>query len=257
MQIGTNKEAINIAYSFFRANIGISLGIVTIMAVAIILQTLPTIGSIFAIIYAILTLSIQIYIGRSVWSIDTPKDIKDIASNANIKDILLSAYSEAIGATMGFLLITILFMMLFGYIISQTIDLELLQKAISANNVEAVSDMLFKAFTSPAMIIFFIIVLLFTYLVPAVIGRVMVSESAGEAFVASMGFFHPTVWKRVFTNGSYAKIVTIWSLILFVAFMILSILFSSLILLPLGFVVLYMLLLYNAVIYAFAYNTIE
>jgi len=270
MQKLGNKEAINLAIAFFKGNIALSLGALAILIVVGLFKLIPIVGIFFAILYPILTFSIQIYVGKIANEIDSENQMLRISSQSRLKELLFRYIDIATGGFLGSLIVVFFIFFLMGLAINlsfdtsmlQTSDIQALYNSINGGVAIENSDLQnFYASINPdvamvALAIFLSIVMWFGYLMPGVFGEIILANSFRDAFKKSLYFFYPKFWAKTL-NGNYFVLIFIWSLIVFLAGILTSFLFISLILIPIALIVLYCISLYNAIVYIFAVKTFE
>ena len=101
-----------------------------------------------------------------------------------------------------------------------------------------------------------IFLLWLSYLMPGVMGRVILSENFGEALRRTFLLFSPSFWKSTF-NKEYFILVLVWSIVVFVVGLVSSWLFVSIFLSPVALILLYGVALYNAAVYVFAAQSLR
>jgi hypothetical protein len=250
-----NREAMTLALNFFKGNISLSLGAIVILIAVALLRFVPLLGIVFAIAYPVLSFSLQIYLARQIpdsGETDEKNEIGRIASETKLHDYFLRYIDIAAGGFAGFFMILLLLMMLFMAMIGGSVDMQ----TVSGSDMEAFAASISTSGTLGTLSLFLILSMVLGYLLPGVMGEVLLAESFGDAFKKSWKLFSPSYWKRTL-NGDYFMLVLIWSAIVFVAALILSWLAVSIILLPVALIGIYCLSLYNAVIYVFAHRYLD
>jgi hypothetical protein len=242
-----NKEALQIASNFIKGNITLSLGALAVLITIALLKMAPLIGVIFAFVYPILSFAIQIYVAREVPSLQRPEDMAKVAQRTRLGDLLSRHLDIAAGGFLGFFLILMLFGVLFTVVMGFSIDIQTLQ----SGNMEAISAAIYTSGALVSLLLFLMIGLWLSYLMPGVMGEVVMAENFADAFRKSFLLFSPSFWKRTFSKA-YFVLILIWSMIVFVAALLFSWIAVSIILLPFALIGVYYLSLYNAVIYVFA-----
>jgi len=248
----SNKEAIAIASNFFKGNVALSLAAIGILITIALLKMVPVIGIVFAFAYPILSFAIQIYVGREVPDLPNAEAMADVAGRTKLSDLFTRHIDLAAGGFLGFFLILMLFSMLMMGLLSASVDLETL-------NTGDMQAMLASISTSGALGSLIFILLLgmwLGYLMPGVMGEVILAENFNAAFKKSFLLFSPSFWKRTFSK-EYFILIMIWSVIVFFGAVIFSWLAASILLLPVALVGIYFLSLYNAVIYVFARESLK
>ena len=252
MSHGGNKEALQIASGFFKGNIALSLGAIAILLTIALLKLVPIIGVVFAFAYPILSFAIQIYVAREVPGLRDPEEMAAVAQRTKLGDLFTRHLDVAAGGFLGFMLILMALLMLFFALFSASVDLQTLQ----SGNEQAIIAALSTSGALGTILFFLVLAMWLGYLMPGVMGEVLLAENFIEAFRKSFLLFSPGFWKRTFTK-EYFLLIMIWSVIVFVGAMILSWIAVSIILLPVALIGAYYLSLYNAVVYVFARESLR
>ncbi len=249
----SNKEAINIAINFFKGNINLSLITLTILAILSLLKVIPFIGLISSLLYSILGFSIQIYLIHQISNINRSEEMREIALQTRLKDMLTNYLDVATGGFLGIFFIFILLGTLFIAFLSTQMNLN----TLSNSNIQLFIQTFNNLPNSLIISLTLLVIMSFLgYIFPAVIGEMMMAKDFKEAFNKTFLLFKPNFWQRTFTK-SYFKLIMLWTGILFVAVIIISLLSKMLLLLPVVFVLIYIVLLYNASIYLFSRELIK
>lgn len=256
MILKNNKTALNLAITFFKGNYLLSFLTIGVMIILNILGYLPIIGIFFIFAYTVLNLSIQIYFGQIVNSIQNIDEIKQIVSEIKLLDFLTKFLAQAIGGFLGLIFIALILFILFFIliIIFGGANIESFQFMQQFNQQEMTFAMV-KIYFIPSLIILLIAGFLL-YIFPAVMGEIILSKDFNDAFKKALLLLKPSFWKKCF-NKNYFLLIIVWSFIFFGLY-ILSLIFSlTIILLPVALVILYILALYNSAIYLFAKKLME
>jgi len=243
-----NITAMKLSFNFFKGNYALSFGALAILVVLLIFSAIPILGIIFAIFYSILSISIQIYFGKSVNEIETIDEITTKASETKIADFLTKYLSIASGGFLGLFFVALLLFFIF-FIISIPFGVINMQSFSNMNSNQLMFEMATQ-YSIPSIIILLIIGFLL-YIFPAVFGKIIFSENFNEAFKNSFLLLNPKFWKKSF-NKEYFILILIWSIIVTFVYIFSIFLSSTFILLPVALLLLYLLSLYNAAIYVFA-----
>ena len=242
-----NKTAMEIAAAFFKGNVSLSLSAIAILIVIALFKLLPIIGIVFAFAYPILSFAIQIYVAREVPTLQNAKEMEEVARRTRLKELFTRHLDIAAGGFLGFFLILMLLSMIFMGLLSSSIDIQ----TLSGDNMEAFSAAFSASGALGTLLLFLLLGMWLGYLMPGVMGEVILAQSFNEAFRKSLLLFSPSFWKRTFTRN-YFTLILLWSMIIFVAALLFSWIALSILLLPIALVGIYFLSLYNAVIYVFA-----
>ena len=242
-----NREAFSLAVDFFKGNIALSLGAIGILITVALLQMVPIVGIVFGFAYPILSLAVQVYVGRQAAAVSSESEMAETASRTTLSDLFVKHIDIATGAFLGFFILLALLSILFFLLMGSAFDMQALQ----SNNAEAFYASMDIGKAMGTFALFMILLMWLGYLMPGVLGEVILAEDFGDAFRKSLRFFSPAYWKRTF-NKEYFILVFIWSIVVFVAGMVISWLFASLLLAPIALLALYCVSLYNAAVYVFA-----
>ncbi|WP_457608242.1 hypothetical protein [Nitratifractor sp.] len=252
MQKGGNKEAFALALDFFKGNITLSLLAIGILIAVALLQMVPIVGIVFSFAYPILSLAVQVYVGRLVTEVDSEEQMSREAARSTLNDLFVKHIDIATGAVLGFMIIAFLFGLIFFFLLGSSFNATTVQQ----QNMEAFFASLNVGMAMGTMLFALIISMIFAYLTPGVLGRVILAEDFGDAFRKSLLFFSPSFWKQTF-NKDYFVLVFIWSIVVFVAALVISWLMASILLAPVALIALYCLSLYNAAVYVFAERSLK
>jgi hypothetical protein len=247
-----NKEALEIAAAFFKGNVTLSLSAIAILILIALLKTVPVVGIIFAFAYPILSFAVQIYVAREVPGLQRPEEMEKVARRTGLGDLFTRHLEIAAGGFLGFFLILMSLSMIFLWMMSFSVDIQ----TLSADNMEALAASVTASGATGTFFLFLLIGMWLGYLMPGIMGEVILADGFGEAFRRSFLLFSPAFWKRTFSR-EYFQLVLIWSLIVFAAAMIISWIAVSILLLPVALVGVYFLSLYNAVVYVFARESLN
>ena len=249
----TNANAFALAWNFFKGNYVLNFAAIAILIVFNLFGLIPIIGILFVLAYSILALAVQIYFGKKISHANVPEDMAAIAAETKIRDLFMEHVDIAAGAFLAFLILGIVFGLLF--VIVAGLGAEAVQESLQLQHMNMdINDQMATIAMSGVGIggaVLFLLMLFLAYFFPAVMGRVILSEDFVSGFKNAFLIFSPALWKSCF-NKDYFLLILLWSIIIFVALLVIFALSATLILLPLGVVIAYILSLYNAAIYVFA-----
>lgn len=243
----SNQEAINIAANFFKGNVALSLATIAILVTLALLQYVPFLGLAFALAYAILSFEVQVYLARQIPEISGSEEMADVAARTKLGDLLTRHLDIAAGGILGYFTISLALGLLFMATFGATVDMS----AIQGRDMQAFMAAISTSGAMGVMLLFMLVLLWLTYLFPGVTGEVMAAERFGPAFMKTFLLFSPKFWKRTF-NKDYFLLILLWSVIVFVAAVVLSWFTASILLIPIALIGAYFLSLYNAAVYRFA-----
>ncbi|ADV46020.1 hypothetical protein [Nitratifractor salsuginis] len=243
----SNKEAINIAANFFKGNVALSLAAIAILVTLALLQYVPFLGLAFALAYAILSFEVQVYVARQIPEASNSEEMADVAARTRLGDLLTRHLDIAAGGMLGYFTISMVLGLIFMMMFSATVDVS----AIQGNDMQAFVAAISTSGAMGVMVFFLLILLFLSYIFPGVTGEVMAADGFGPAFMKTFLLFSPKFWKRTF-NKDYFLLILLWSVIVFVAAVVLSWFTVSILLIPIALIGAYFLSLYNAAVYFFA-----
>ena len=252
----SNIKALKDAWEFMKSNWALSLGAISILVILGFMKYIPVVGFAFAIAYSILSLSIQIYVGKAVYEDDTPNSMSKLAQNTTLSELFTKHLDIASGGFLGFFTLMLLFFFVFAMIISSSIDpasmQTIMQNGINPKSEAVITQILTNNSTLQLnLAIYLFVILTLSYALPAVMGRVILSDSFNSALKRVFLLFSPTLWKSIL-NGKYFILIFVWSMIIFFVSIVVSQLFTIIFLVPVAFVILYLISLYNAIIYIYS-----
>jgi hypothetical protein len=244
---GGNKEAIAIASHFFKGNVSLSLAAIGILIAVALFKLIPIVGIVFAFAYPILSFAIQIYVARAVPELRRPEEMAEVANRTKLSDLFTRHIDIAAGGFLGFFLILMLFSVLGMGLLSTSVNVQ----TLNTQNVQEFVAAISTSGTLGSLLFLLLLGMWLGYLMPGVMGEVILAESFNDAFKKSFLLLSPSFWKRTL-NGKYFILIMIWSVIVFLGAMLFSWIAVSILLLPVALVGIYFLSLYNAVVYVFA-----
>ncbi len=249
----SNKTAFDVAWNFFKGNYALNFAAMAILIVLYILGMIPLLGILFIFAYSVFSLAIQVYFGKKMQSAATPQDMAEVAANTKIRDLLMEHIDVAAGAFLAYLILGIVFGLLFAIFAGMGAGMmhESMQMQGMGMHGEEQMAMIMMSGMGVGGFIVLLVVLFLAYFFPGVMGKVILADDFVGGFKNAFLIFSPTLWKSCF-NKDYFLLILLWSIIIFVALILIFALSATLILLPLGVVLAYILSLYNAAVYVFA-----
>jgi len=252
MKEAGNKEAVQVALEFFKGNYALNLGAAAILIILALLKGIPLLGIFFAFAYPILSFAVQIYVAREAAGVERPEEMRDVARQTKLNDLFTRHLDIAAGGFLGLFLIMLLLLFLFAALMGSAVNLQ----AVSQGDLQSAVASAAGSGAILGMLLLMLLMLWLGYVIPGVMGEVIFAESFSEAFRKSLLLFSPSFWKRTL-NGNYFRLILLWSIIVFVAALVLSAIGSTFILLPVALLGIYLISLYNAAIYLFARNALS
>ncbi|WP_456432960.1 hypothetical protein [Nitratifractor sp.] len=252
MHKGNNTKAMSLAIAFFKGNVTLSLIATGVLIGVALLQFVPIVGVFFLFVYPVLAFAIQVYVGRLTADVTDEDDMAERAAESTLGDLFLKHIDVAVGGFLGFFLIFFTLGMIFFLLLGTSVDFA----ALSRNDAQAFVVSMLTPGNLITLAVLLIVGTFLGYVFPGVMGEVILADDFAAAFKKSLLLLSPKFWKRTF-NGTYFVLVLVWSLIVMAVSFVISVLGSSIVLLPVALVLVYLLSLYNASVYIFAHDALE
>ncbi|WP_456450413.1 hypothetical protein [Hydrogenimonas sp.] len=256
---------INAAFAYAWAALSGSWKNSVLIAIALLLLSLgsmvPLVGLVASIVQGIVLYAL------AYWVVDRLRESPDVAAfrekmtTEDVKTAMFGFFGPAAGFYVGFMVFSLIMMLitlgilwLTGGFAAISVAAEQIQANPDANpdQVAAMYAQMIGAGT-PALLFMLVTSLFFSYIWPLVYGYALMQKSFGDAFNAVFMLFSTRFWKAAFT-GAYFKLVTLWMLVVFGVGILMAISFGTLILFPLGVLILMWMVYFTAVVAAEAYN---
>ena len=205
------KNAFRLGLEFMDRNRLLAAMTMGIFLVLTLLEMVPVLGLLAGIALGVFSQAVQIYVGRTFYAASDIEAFVSEAEGAQFKAFLTRYQAQAFGAWLGWLVISLIFMLLFlVFFIASGTDLS----AFSQGNVpdEAQAFALLVGILEAGLPVLLAGMAL-SYVYPIAQGRVIRSESFGEAFRSVFSIFSPGVWASAM-NREYFSYVFIFSLAL-------------------------------------------
>lgn len=203
------KNAFRLGLEFMdrnRALAGMTMGVFFLLT---LLEMIPVLGFLATVAVGVFAQAAQIYVGRAFLAAPDIEQYVTEAESATLKTFLTRYRAPAFGAWLGWVTLSILFMILF------IVFLGMSGVELSGLNEEALQDesQVYALITSllAAGTPVVLLALLLAYVYPIAQGRVIVSDTFGEAFRAVFSIFSPSVWAASM-KGAYFSYVLFFSL---------------------------------------------
>lgn len=238
--MNSSVDALKLAWSWIKGNWQLNIVAFLIFLGLEVLSLIPIAGYLFGFAILLATISTQAYIAKKALSgaLADEKATEEEAKKTTLNEYLGNNLVIAAGAALGYAILYVAVMVIVWGVFTAML-----------NSWTYYFDPM-KVLT-PVILIGTIVGSMVLYVVPAVMGEIVVSETFAEAFKKVFYLFNPKVWKSCL-NKEYFAFVVVWMLIVagLVAASLLSIM--SLVLIPVGIFLLYFLDVYSAFIYAYA-----
>lgn len=204
------KNAFRLGLEFMDRNRSLAAMTMGVLFVLTLLEMIPVLGFLATVAVGVFSQAAQIYVGRAFLSARDIEQYVSEAESTTLKPFLTRYRAPAFGAWLGWVTLSILFMMLFiVFLVVSGVDLSGLNEALQDETqvYARIAPMLMSAL--PVMLL----AMLLMYVYPIAQGRVIVSDTFGEAFKAVFSIFTPSVWAASM-KGAYFSYVFFFSLAL-------------------------------------------
>jgi len=225
-----------------------------------ILSIVPVLGFIASVVQAIVLYALGYWVVDRIKESGSMDAFKEGVATEKIKTMMFAFFSPAAGYYVGFMIFSIIMMIVTVGIFWITGGFEMVAAMQHQQPGPDSSPEELYAFyvqimgvSTPTILFLLITSLFFSYLWPLVYGYALFQRTFSDAFNAVFMFFSTRFWSAAFT-GSYFKLVTLWMLILFGVGLVMGISIGTVILLPIGILMLLWMVYFTAIVSAEAYN---
>lgn len=231
------KQSFSLSWDFFINNKMASLLTVVSLLVLSLLTTLPKLGFLIFLLLSVLSFSIQIYVAKSLYA---------KCEEASFSELLLSYFKLATGALLGQVAIELLLGGVLFVMLSSLVGMDVIE-ALRAGTLA--HEQIYPVYMKLGFIaaISFLVILLWVYMIPMMLAYAYEAETVMEAFMAAFVLFNAKVWKASFKEKYYV-LVSMLQVVAFLVIAVVSLVLSSVYLLPLALFGVYMFLVYLAVV---------
>jgi len=195
------KNTFRLGWEFIILNQKFTLTAMIIFVVLNLFGMIPIASLIFMVLSAVFGLAIQIHVGKTFYESQDIKSYIHEIKDSRIDKILTQHIATAFGAYMGWVILILFFLILFGFIGG---SMGIINEHMSETDV---FNVLF-ALGLPLLLI----VLVFSYVQPLVQANIMMAKSFQEGFKAVFTLFSADVWRSSF-HSSYFKYVAGFGLV--------------------------------------------
>ncbi len=221
------KNAFRVGWEFVEQNMALGWATVAVFVVLSLVEFVPLVGFAATIAVGVFSQSIQIFVGRAFYGAETMEAFVSEASGVKLSTFLTRYQAPAFGAWLGWAAVG--FVMLLAWM-ALVLLLGGDPAALETAGGDEAFETLFQAM-GVAVLPVILIAMLLSYVYPIVQGRVILSDSFGEAFKAVFSLFSPTVWKHAMA-GEYFSFVFFFGLVLIGVALAISLVATLLILVP-------------------------
>ena len=186
------KNAFRLGLEFMDRNRLLAAMTMGIFVVLSLLDAVPGLGLLAGIALGVFAQSIQIYVGRTFHAAGDIGVFVEGAEQAKLKTFLTRYAAPAFGAWTGWFILSLAFLFIFGMlVVAAGLDPSMLEQDAIQNEADAIALLMTLA---EAGIPLMLVALALTYVYPIAQGRVILSETFGEAFKSVFSVFTPSVW---------------------------------------------------------------
>lgn len=233
------KESLSDSWAFFKQNMTLSFIAMAIMLVLFLLSIVPIVGIVFNLLFGIVIISMQVYVGKSIIDSGSKEEFFEKVKTTQIGEFLGKYLSIGVGAWLGYFVISMVLVILSVVLMAMLGGLGSLQDAMSGSDEATGGGIVIAA------LIIFLFSAIFAYIYPLVFGKVLSSNNLSEAFKSVFLLLSPSIWKKSF-NGEYFLLVLFWSLIGFAGILLTIFFMFTLILSPIAVFIIYLLTIFTA-----------
>lgn len=224
------KNAFRLGVEFMDRNRVLAAMTMGVFFVLSLLDAVPVIGMFTAVALGVFSQAVQIYVGRAFYGAEHIEAFVSEAEGTKLKTFLTRYAGPGFGAWFGWFVFTMAFVMLFIVLLAAGgADMAMLDEAALQEDPEAALALLTAMMTAGLPLV--IVALALAYVYPIAQGRVIMSETFGEAFKAVFSILTPSVW-RAAMNKAYFGFVFYFSLALMGISFLIGVVMTLLILIP-------------------------
>lgn len=205
------KNAFRLGVEFMDRNRSLAAMTMGVFFLLSLLEMVPVLGIAATIAVGVFAQAVQIYVGRAFYEASGIDAYVAAAESAGLKELLTRYQAPAFGAWLGWFTLSFVFMLLFVvFLFAGGFDLSALDQQSLQNEADIYATVLLVLEAGTPVLLF---ALLLSYVYPIAQGRVIRSDTFGEAFRAVFSIFSPSVWASAM-NGAYFMYVFYFSLAL-------------------------------------------
>ncbi|WP_345970530.1 hypothetical protein WCX72_01750 [Sulfurimonas sp. HSL1-6] len=232
------KNVFRLGWEFIIVNRTLALMTVAAFVLLTLLELVPIVGLAASVAVGVFAQSVQIYVGRAFAEAASIDAFLSEARLTTLSTFLTRYQAPAFGAWLGWFVISMgAFIIWMTLALSAGFDPTMLEESIAD---EAQLMALMEAM-GLSLLPVLLIGLLIIYVYPIAQGRVILSDTFGDAFKAVFSVFLPSVWKAA-AEGEYFRFLFVFGLALLGIGMLVGIAMMLLFLIPLFGPILFALL---------------
>ncbi len=237
--------------------------VASVLLVLTILQALPLVGVIAAVLSSVILYSVAYWIVGEMMESGSAAQFKERIGAGGAKEMLLSYISPAFGFYLGFILVSILVIAatsLIFWLTGGEAVFGMVQEQMGRPDATPQQTMelyaKIVATSTPTLIFFLIISSFFGYLWPLIYGYALLQRSFSDALNAVFMLFSPRFWSASFT-GKYLKTVSLWMLLAIGATILIAVCAALVLLIPVAILLMIWLAYFTAIVAVESYNFSE
>lgn len=200
------KNTFRLGWEFIKLNQQFNISMIIIFIVLELFATIPKFSLLFTLLSAVFSLLIQIYVGKIFYKSRDIKEYIDAIEDSTIDKLLKKDIGTAFGAYLGWMVLTIFLILLFGFI----------GRSLGIINLYMSQSDMVDILPIIAPIIIFI-----TYIQFLVQANIILLNSFKEGFKEVFRLFSPSLWHLAF-QSSYFKYVALLGLVIISSFLLFS-----------------------------------
>ena len=202
------KNAFRLGLEFMDRNRMLAAMTMGIFLVLSLLEMVPVLGMVAGVALGVFSQAVQIYVGRTFYDASGIEAYVAAAESAKLKEFLNRYLAQAFGAWLGWLVLSLVFMVLFIiFFITGGTDLSAFDQT-AMQDEEQIYALILAVLEAGTPLV--LVGLLLSYVYPIAQGRVIRSGGFGDAFRAVFSVFSPTVWASAM-NAAYFRYVFFFS----------------------------------------------
>ncbi|WP_345985887.1 hypothetical protein WCX49_01850 [Sulfurimonas sp. HSL-1656] len=197
------KNAFRLGWEFVERNRTLALTTLAAFMLLSLLELIPLLGMVAAVALGVFAQAVQIYIGRTLVNADTIDTFIASAEQTTFAAFMTRYQAPAFGAWLAWFVMGMgLFVLWIVLVFAVGIDPAVLEES-ATDEAELIAFMEAMGITVIPMLV---VGMLIAYVYPIAQGRVILSDTFGEAFKAVFSVFTPAVW-QVAAKGEYFRFV--------------------------------------------------
>ncbi|WP_457564319.1 hypothetical protein [Caminibacter sp.] len=241
----SNATALKFAGVFFSSNLALNFLTIGVVVLLALISLVPVIGIISGILLSFVVYSYQVYLGKNISGLNSEEEVVKFAKETKLGDFLFKYFNVAAGIWVGSLIV-------FGVIGFIFFVLGLAPLIHDYQMYKYTGNMYLSSSVIVVNLFFLLIYGFLFYVFPGVVGEAMKTETFADSLKKMFLLINPKFWVKTF-NVKYFLLILGWSIIVTIGVIIGEVTLLFLI----GFLILYYLSLYSAIIFIFSAELLE